>query len=68
MKPPRLNAEAPVSGQLHNDMDHSGYWWDPNSWRTLGPAWTYESKFWPQGVPKLPEISAERNTGPCPVL
>jgi hypothetical protein len=44
-------------GQLHNNMDHAGYWWGPNSWRTLGPAWTYEYKFWPQGVLKSPEIS-----------
>ncbi|AEF82861.1 hypothetical protein [Leadbettera azotonutricia] len=43
-------------GQLHNNMDHEGYWWGPNSWRTTGPAWTYEYKFWPQGVLKSPEI------------
>jgi hypothetical protein len=44
-------------GQLHNNMDHAGYWWGPDSWRSVGPAWTYEYKFWPQGVLKSPEIS-----------
>jgi hypothetical protein len=43
-------------GQVHNNLDHSGYWWGPGSWRTTGPAWTYEYKFWPQGVMKSPEI------------
>ncbi|MDR1566420.1 MAG: hypothetical protein LBS48_03945, partial [Treponema sp.] len=44
-------------GQLHNTMGHEGYWWGPNSWRTEGPAWSYEYQFWPQGILKSPEIS-----------
>ncbi|MDR0450998.1 MAG: hypothetical protein LBH26_07010, partial [Treponema sp.] len=51
-----LGCRINTFGQLHNNMDHSGYWWGPNSWRTAGPAWTYEYKFWPQGVLKSPEI------------
>ncbi|GHV03822.1 hypothetical protein FACS189485_07880 [Spirochaetia bacterium] len=43
-------------GQLHNNVRDPGYWWGPNSWRTGGPAWTYEYRFWPQGVLKSPEI------------
>jgi hypothetical protein len=43
-------------GQVHNNVDHSIHWWGPNSWRTTGPSWTYEYKFWPQGVMKSPEI------------
>jgi hypothetical protein len=43
-------------GQVHNNMGHEGYWWGPGSWRTEGPAWTYEYKFWPQGIMKSPEI------------
>ncbi|MDR0731804.1 MAG: hypothetical protein LBF63_09055, partial [Treponema sp.] len=43
-------------GQLHSNM-RGGYWWGPGSWRTQGPAWTYEYCFWPQGVLKSPEIS-----------
>jgi hypothetical protein len=53
-----LGCRINTFGQLHNNMDHAGYWWGPNSWRTLGPAWTYEYKFWPQGVLKSPEIFA----------
>jgi hypothetical protein len=52
-----LGCRINTFGQLHNNMDHAGYWWGPNSWRTLGPAWTYEYKLWPQGVLKSPEIS-----------
>ncbi|MDR3147744.1 MAG: hypothetical protein LBU00_05135 [Treponema sp.] len=43
-------------GQLHCNM-RGGYWWGPGSWRTEGPAWTYEYRFWPQGVLKSPELS-----------
>jgi hypothetical protein len=43
-------------GQLHNSQGHEGYWWGPNSWRSEGPAWSYEYRFWPQGVMKSPEI------------
>ncbi|MDR0314317.1 MAG: hypothetical protein LBI14_12075 [Treponema sp.] len=48
-------------GQLHNNerqvrMNSSHYWWGPNSWRSQGPAWTYEYRFWPQGIMKSPEI------------
>jgi hypothetical protein len=42
-------------GQLHCNNHISSYW-GPNSWRTVGPAWTYEYRFWPQGVLKSPEI------------
>jgi hypothetical protein len=49
-------------GQLHNNEGHlrmnsTIYWWGPNSWRNQGPAWTYEYRFWPQGILKSPEIS-----------
>jgi hypothetical protein len=44
-------------GQLHNNARGEDYWWGPNSWRTSGTAWTYEYRFWPQGVLKSPEIS-----------
>ncbi|MDR2485900.1 MAG: hypothetical protein LBD55_10980, partial [Treponema sp.] len=44
-------------GQLHNNTRDNGFWWGPNSWRSLGPAWTYEYRFWPQGALKSPEIS-----------
>jgi hypothetical protein len=43
-------------GQLHNNIRDPGHWWGPNSWRSTGPVWTYEYKFWPQGVLKSPEI------------
>jgi hypothetical protein len=42
-------------GQLHSNM-RGGYWWGPGSWRTQGPAWTYEYRFWPQGILKSPEF------------
>ncbi|GHT66838.1 hypothetical protein FACS1894110_11210 [Spirochaetia bacterium] len=43
-------------GQLHaNNRDRA--YWDPNSWRSIGPAWTYEYGFWPQGILKSPELS-----------
>jgi len=42
-------------GQLHrNDRHHP--WWGPNSWRNTGDTWTYEYRFWPQGVLKSVEI------------
>jgi hypothetical protein len=48
-------------GQLHNSIRDPGYvWWGPDSWRTTGPAWTYEYRFWPQGVLKSPEIFTEK--------
>jgi hypothetical protein len=43
-------------GQVHNTRRDPGYWWGPNSWRTSGPAWSYEYCLWPQGVLKSPEI------------
>ena len=43
-------------GQLHNNNDREGFWWGPNSWRTQGPLWSYEYRFWPQGILKSPEI------------
>ncbi|MDR2631984.1 MAG: hypothetical protein LBC60_13790 [Spirochaetaceae bacterium] len=43
-------------GQLHAVDRLPGHWWGPNSWRSAGPAWTYEYHFWPQGVLKSPEI------------
>ena len=42
-------------GQLHRN-DRKNPWWGPNSWRTEGSAWTYEYRFWPQGILKSPEI------------
>jgi hypothetical protein len=44
-------------GQLHNNQGHDGFWWGPQSWRTMGAAWSYEYNFWTQGVLKSPEIS-----------
>jgi hypothetical protein len=44
-------------GQLHNNQRDETCWWGPNSWRSEGPAWSYEYRFWPQGVLKSPEIS-----------
>jgi len=43
-------------GQLHNNDRFDGQWWGPNSWRSTGPAWTYEYRFWEQGVLKSPEV------------
>ena len=45
-------------GQLHCVIRDEGFWWGPNSWRTTGEAWSYEYKFWPQGIMKSPEITA----------
>ena len=42
-------------GQLHRNNRHDP-WWGPDSWRTTGDAWTYEYRFWPQGVLKSPEV------------
>jgi hypothetical protein len=43
-------------GQLHCNDRSQGHWWGPNSWRSHGPAWTYEYRFWEQGILKTPEI------------
>jgi hypothetical protein len=43
-------------GQLHCNVRDEGFWWGPGSWRTEGPAWTYEYRFWPQGILKSPEL------------
>jgi hypothetical protein len=43
-------------GQLHCVDRNPGFWWGPNSWRTLDANWSYEYQFWPQGVLKSPEI------------
>jgi hypothetical protein len=51
-----LGCRINTFGQLHNNIRDPGFWWGPNSWRSAGPAWTYEYKFWPQGVLKSPEI------------
>jgi len=42
-------------GQLHRNNRHD-QWWGPDSWRSTGDAWTYEYRFWPQGVLKSPEV------------
>ncbi|WP_027295798.1 glycosyl hydrolase [Robinsoniella sp. KNHs210] len=42
-------------GQLHRN-DRSNSWSGPNSWRTDGAAWTWEYRFWKQGILKSPEI------------
>lgn len=42
-------------GQLHRN-DRYNQWWGPDSWRTTGPSWTWEYRFWEQGVLKSPEI------------
>jgi hypothetical protein len=44
-------------GQLHCVTREEGFWWGPNSWRTLGEEWSYEYRFWRQGILKSPEIS-----------
>jgi hypothetical protein len=46
-------------GQLHANVKDHGFWWGANSWRTQGPAWTYEYRFRPQGVLKSPEITRQ---------
>ncbi|MDR2537084.1 MAG: hypothetical protein LBC46_02150 [Treponema sp.] len=43
-------------GQLHTNVRDPGYWWGVDSWRAEGDAWTYEYRFWKQGVLKSPEI------------
>ena len=43
-------------GQLHCVERDPAYWWGPDSWRTTGAAWSYEYKFWPQGILKSPEV------------
>ncbi|MDR1400551.1 MAG: hypothetical protein LBJ41_11565 [Treponema sp.] len=43
-------------GQLHTNIRDPGYWWGVDSWRASGSAWTYEYRFWKQGVLKSPEI------------
>ncbi|MDR0553352.1 MAG: hypothetical protein LBG76_00935, partial [Treponema sp.] len=44
-------------GQLHNNYEHRDYhWWGPGSWYGGGADWSYEYRFWPQGVLKSPEI------------
>jgi hypothetical protein len=42
-------------GQLHRNNRYD-QWWGPQSWRTTGEEWTYEYRFWHQGVLKSPEI------------
>lgn len=42
-------------GQLHRN-DRYNQWWGPDSWRTEGPSWTWEYRFWEQGILKTPEI------------
>ncbi|MCL2662322.1 MAG: hypothetical protein FWE83_03225 [Oscillospiraceae bacterium] len=42
-------------GQLHRNNRHDP-WCGPDSWRTTGDAWTYEYRFWSQGVLKSPEV------------
>ena len=44
-------------GQLHRN-DRYNQWWGPDSWRTTGASWTYEYRFWPQGVLKAPEFTS----------
>jgi hypothetical protein len=44
-------------GQLHCVNRAPGYWWGPNSWRTVGEEWTYGYRLWEQGVLKSPEIA-----------
>jgi len=47
-------------GQLHKN-NHNDPWYGPDSWRTTGDAWTYEYRFWQQGVMKSPEIKQGDN-------
>jgi len=42
-------------GQLHRN-DRTNQWWGPNAWRERGASWTYEYRFWEQGVLKAPEF------------
>ena len=42
-------------GQLHRN-DRFNQWWGPNSWREEGASWTYEYRFWEQGIMKAPEF------------
>ena len=43
-------------GQVHN-CDETMDWFGPDSWRTEGPAWSYEYHLHRTGVLKSPEIS-----------
>ena len=43
-------------GQLHQINRDNKFWWGPNSWRSFGSSWSYEYRFWEQGVLKSPEI------------
>jgi hypothetical protein len=42
-------------GQLHRNNRYN-QWWGPDSWRTTGDEWTYEYRFWAQGILKSPEV------------
>jgi len=42
-------------GQLHRN-ERNQPWWGPDSWRTVDAEWTYEYRFWQQGVLKSPEV------------
>lgn len=42
-------------GQLHN-ADATMEWFGPNSWRTIGDAFTYEYRLKPAGILKSPEL------------
>jgi len=44
-------------GQLHQVDRTPGFWWGPNSWRSVYSTWTYEYKLWQQGILKSPEIT-----------
>lgn len=43
-------------GQLHAVTHRKEHWWGPNAWRTAGNDWSYEYRFWPQGILKSPEV------------
>jgi hypothetical protein len=54
-----MGSRVNTFGQLHCNVREPGFWWGPDSWRTTGPKWTYEYRFWRQGILKSPEISRE---------
>lgn len=43
-------------GQLHQNDRHD-QWWGPDSWRSDGSSWTWEYRFWKQGILKSPQIA-----------
>jgi hypothetical protein len=52
----RINTFGQLHANVRDNPRATTWWWGPNAWRTTGSTWTYEYRFWPQGVLKSPEI------------